>query len=302
MPHIGISITSSYAVHDVREGASQMIARARAANRAGLDSLFVGDHHAVANPYYQNTPMLGRLLGEWDARPAGALFLLPLWDPVLVAEQVATLAAIAQGPFILQCGIGAGRQQFAAMGASLGTRPSAFEESLTMLRALWAGETVSGSRRFSNLDARISPLPPEPVSVWIGASAPAAIERAARMGDAWLAAPSLPPDDAAEAAKMYAEAADRYGKSAHATIRRDVYVANDSTEARSVRDVISAQGYRGFDPAALMIGEAGSIADEMQQLEDMGYADVIIRNLHPDADKAVASTERMALVKDHLRT
>jgi hypothetical protein len=41
----------------------------------------------------QNTPMLGRLLAEWSDRPAGALFLLPLWNPVLVAEQVGTLAA-----------------------------------------------------------------------------------------------------------------------------------------------------------------------------------------------------------------
>jgi hypothetical protein len=45
----------------------------------------------------QNTPMLGRLLAEWSDRPAGALFLLPLWNPVLVAEQVGTLAAIAAG-------------------------------------------------------------------------------------------------------------------------------------------------------------------------------------------------------------
>ncbi|HEX2564828.1 MAG TPA: hypothetical protein VHK25_12975 [Acidimicrobiales bacterium] len=32
--------------------------------------------------------MLGRLLAEWGDRPAGALYLLPLWNPVLVAEQV----------------------------------------------------------------------------------------------------------------------------------------------------------------------------------------------------------------------
>ena len=72
-----------------------MIERARAAADAGLDSLFIGDHHNVPVPYYQNVPMLGRLLAEWDDRPAGALFLLPLWHPVLVAEQIGTLASIA---------------------------------------------------------------------------------------------------------------------------------------------------------------------------------------------------------------
>src|SRR2546422_7621640 len=92
-----------------------MIERARAAWEAGLDSLFLGDHHATAVPYYQNVPMLGRLLAEWGDRPAGCLFLLPLWNPVLVAEQVGTLAALARGRFILQCGLGDDESQFAAM-------------------------------------------------------------------------------------------------------------------------------------------------------------------------------------------
>jgi len=106
-----------------------MIERAAAARRAVLDSLFVGDQHVSATPYYQNTPMLGRLLAEWGEAPAGCLFLLPLWHPVLVAEQIGTLAAIAQGPFIMQCGLGWGDTRFAAMGANIRTRPSGFRGS-----------------------------------------------------------------------------------------------------------------------------------------------------------------------------
>src|SRR5207245_682480 len=89
---------------------------------AGLDSLFVGDHHSTPGPYYQNVPILGRLLAEWGEAPAGCLFLLPLWNPVLVAEQVGTLAAVTRGRFIFQCGLGYDEAQFAAMG---GTRPRA---------------------------------------------------------------------------------------------------------------------------------------------------------------------------------
>jgi alkanesulfonate monooxygenase SsuD/methylene tetrahydromethanopterin reductase-like flavin-dependent oxidoreductase (luciferase family) len=122
-----------------------MIERAAAAHRAGVDSLFVGDQHVSPTPYYQNTPMLGRLLAEWGEAPAGCLFLLPLWHPVLVAEQIGTLAAIAQGPFIMQCGLGWGEGRFAAMGANIRTRPSAFEEALEIVRRLLAGETVSSS-------------------------------------------------------------------------------------------------------------------------------------------------------------
>src|SRR5262249_23317817 len=168
-----------------------LIERTAAARRAGLDSLFLGDHHASPTPYYQNTPMLGRLLAEWGDAPAGCLFLLPLWNPVLVAEHIGTLASIATGPFIMQCGLGYGEAQFAARGATLKTRPSAFEESLDIVRRLLAGETVSSARRFTVTKASIAPRPPEPVDVWIGASAPPAIDRAARLADGWVAVPSL---------------------------------------------------------------------------------------------------------------
>ena len=64
-----------------------MIERTAVARRASLDSLFIGDQHVSPTPYYQNTPMLGRLLAEWGETPAGCLFLLPLWHPVLGDKQ-----------------------------------------------------------------------------------------------------------------------------------------------------------------------------------------------------------------------
>ena len=64
---VGISLTTNYPdVKDPRQGARWIIERATAARRAGLDSLFIGDQHASPTPYYQNTPMLGRLLAEWS--------------------------------------------------------------------------------------------------------------------------------------------------------------------------------------------------------------------------------------------
>ena len=114
-----------------------MIERARAAREAGLDSLFVGDHHGTGpGKYYQNSPILGRLLAEWDERPAGALYLLPLWHPVLVAEQVATLASIAQGRFIMQCAVGAEDDPaFPAMGVKPSPRLTRLARSRMRVRS-----------------------------------------------------------------------------------------------------------------------------------------------------------------------
>jgi len=296
---IGISITSAYQTEDVRAGANHMINRARAAQHAELDSLFVGDHHVVPTPYYQNTPMLGRLLGEWGSKPAGALFLLPLWNPVLVAEQTATLASIHAGRFVLQCGLGTGRHQFKAMGANIKYRPSAFEQSIETLRALWRGDSVSLDGRWQFEKASIAPLPPEPIDIWIGASADIAIRRAARVGDAWLASPDLTLSGAEASMAVYQRALQSSGKPVPETIaiRKDIYVAEDAADAERVRLEVSKQGYRGFSPEALIIGDAEEVADAFCALERVGYTDIIIRNLHTDPDKAVQSTERLARVK-----
>ena len=117
-----MSLATAIDAGEAHRGAAIMIERAAAAAAAGLASLTIGDHHANPAPYYQNTPMLGRLLAEWDDRPAGCLFLLPLWHPVLLAEQVGTLAAIGGGTFILQTGLGGGGAEVAAMGVDARTR------------------------------------------------------------------------------------------------------------------------------------------------------------------------------------
>lgn len=296
---LGISITSAYPVDDVREGPRRMIDRARAAADAGLDSLFVGDHHVVPAPYYQNTPMIGRLLAEWDERDAGALFLLPLWNPVLAAEQIATLACIARGRFIMQCGLGRDEYQFRAMGANIRYRPSAFEQSLECLRALWRGESVSLNGRWKFEDAKISPLPPEPIEVWIGASARVAIDRAARMGDVWLADPAMTLDQAARALDVYRDALATHGKPVPGTIaiRRDIYVAASKTDADETIRQVREAGYRGFDPDALVIGDAEDVARQLEAFEALGYTDIIIRNLQTDPARAVESTHRLRDVK-----
>src|SRR5215475_9297393 len=268
---VGISLTSNHPdAKDPRQGARWMIERAAAAHRAGLDSLFVGDQHVSPTPYYQNTPILGRLLAEWGEAPAGCLFLLPLWHPVLVAEQIGTLAAIAQGRFIMQCGLGWGRDRFAAMGANMQTRPSAFEEALDIVRRLLAGETVSSSRRFRVAEASLALRPAEPVEVWIGASAPPAIDRAARLAEGWIASPSLTYEEARAQAAIYRECCVAYGRQPGAIVlRRDIYVGESRSEAQAVLEHALNQGYRGIPAEALIAGSADDVAEQFQRFEEI---------------------------------
>ena len=242
--------------------------------------------------------MLGRLLAEWGGAPAGCLFLLPLWHPVLVAEQIGTLASIAQGPFIMQCGLGYGEARFAAMGANIKTRPSAFEEALDVVRHLLAGETVSSSRRFRVTKASLALRPAEPVEVWIGASAPPAIDRAARMAEGWIASPGLTRAEARSQAEFYRERCAAHGKRPTAiALRRDIYVGESSADAQAVLQQALRKGYRGIPAEALIAGSIDEVAEQFRVFGELGYTDILVRDLTNDQPKVLGSLERLEKVR-----
>lgn len=296
---LGISMASNYTVTDVREGARWMIERAKAAAEAGLDSLFVGDHHATLTPYYQNTPILARTLAEWRDAPAGALYLLPFRHPVLLAEEIATLASIAPNRFIMQCGLGYGDREFAAFGINPKHRPSRFEESLAMMQRLWAGEIVSHQGRWQIQEAQISPAPPETIEIWIAAQAEPAIERAARLGDGWIASPGLTPERARQDLNRYLEYCSQHQREPGIrAIRRDIYVGENLAEAEATGGKVVSAGYRGFSPEATIVGDVETVAEAFDDLARIGFTDVLVRNLVPDQTKALAMITRLAQVKE----
>jgi alkanesulfonate monooxygenase SsuD/methylene tetrahydromethanopterin reductase-like flavin-dependent oxidoreductase (luciferase family) len=296
---IGVSLRTGFVVDDVRLGARWVVERARAARRAGLDSLFVGDHHVTPVPYYQNSPMLGRLLAEWGDGPFGALYLLPLWNPVLVAEQAGTLASLARGRFILLCAIGGGEGQFAGMGADHARRPSHFEAGLDIVRRLLRGETVSADGPYRVTEACVSPVPPEPVEIWVGGTAARAVDRAARLGDGFLANADLTPEQAREVLDLYRTRCAAHGRKPTAlAIRRDIHVGADDADAAAAAEPVIERGYRGFDPAAITYGGVERVAERVREYAAIGYTDVIIRHLADDHDEVLASFERLAQVRE----
>jgi alkanesulfonate monooxygenase SsuD/methylene tetrahydromethanopterin reductase-like flavin-dependent oxidoreductase (luciferase family) len=299
---VGISIGTSFGPGDHSSGPQAVLAQARAAASVGLDTISVGDHHATGPAsYVQNVPMLGRILAEWDDRPAGCLFLVPLWHPVLMAEQIGTLAAMAPGPFIIQTGLGGGRAQFAAMGVDVRERGPRLEEGIVAVQALLRGETVD-SERFGLSGARIAPLPPHGTEWWIGAAAPAALDRAARLGDCWYGNADLTPDTAAATMRMYREACARHDREPiRIPIRKDVFVAGTRAEAEKFGDTLMAAGYRGFERAAVAYGDPDGVAEQLAVFGDIGFTDVIIRTMGGPGDAAVRSVELTGEVRARLQ-
>ena len=296
---VGLSVTSVHAVKDPKVGARNMIERARAAKQAELDSLMLGDHHSTAFPYYQNIPMMGRLLAEWGDGEAGCLFLLPLWNPVLLAEQIGTLAAIAEGNFVVQCALGGEKGQFAAMGANIKARPSTFEEAVRILRGLLAGETIDGESRyaFTGAVANPHPAPGQEIEFWIASMSQQSLQRAVDY-DGWECSPGETLEDAAAFLETYKANREAAGKPlGRPALRRDLFITADSQETQKVKDKILSSGYRGIDPNALVIGTVEEAAATFKKIEEIGFTDILARHINAPQADILSSFERLGEAK-----
>jgi alkanesulfonate monooxygenase SsuD/methylene tetrahydromethanopterin reductase-like flavin-dependent oxidoreductase (luciferase family) len=164
---------------------------------------------------------------------------------------VGTLASLARGRFILACAIGGDERQFAGVGADHSRRPSHLEAGVDIIRRLLCGETVPANGPYRVREAVVSPVPPEPVEVWVGGTAERAVDRAARLGDGFLADAHLTPHQARGVLDLYRERAAAHGRTPRAlAIRRDSHVGADDLDAQRVAGPLVAAGYRGFDPSA----------------------------------------------------
>src|SRR5262249_33121512 len=144
--------------------------------------------------------------------PVGVVLLAPFYQPILLAEQIGTLAAFAEGPLIVTFVLGGSAQQFKAFGMEQRSRVGRLEEIVTIVRALLAGERgTHHGRNFTLEGATISPLPRVPVEIWLGGTVPASAQRAGRLGDAWLTGQNATRQDLVEQLALYQEEATRAG-------------------------------------------------------------------------------------------
>jgi alkanesulfonate monooxygenase SsuD/methylene tetrahydromethanopterin reductase-like flavin-dependent oxidoreductase (luciferase family) len=202
----------------------------------------------------------------------------------------------------MQCGLGGLPEQSAGMGVDMSQRVAMFEDSLTIMRQLWAGETVNHDRFWGLKNARIAPLPARDIEVWIGATAPAAINRTARLAEGWLGTPSSTPQQAKEQLNQYRQAcAEHQRKPSAVALRRDIFIGASVRQAEEFRSHAVAKGYRGFPEDALICGDISQVATQFAELFEAGFTDIIVRNMASDQGQALATIEALSDVKRQLR-
>jgi alkanesulfonate monooxygenase SsuD/methylene tetrahydromethanopterin reductase-like flavin-dependent oxidoreductase (luciferase family) len=155
----------------------------------GFESVWLSEHHFCDDSYTPSPLVLAAAIAARTRtlRIGTSLILLPLHDPIRIAEDAATLAVLSQGRFLLGVGQGYREIEYEAFGRHLRQRPSLLEESVEILRRAWSGAAVNFTgKRFSVPAVRVTPVAARTPPLLIGGMSAPAIDRVARLADGFL--------------------------------------------------------------------------------------------------------------------
>jgi probable F420-dependent oxidoreductase len=185
--HVGISLEPPQPGADTEF----FLRTARNAERLGYDNVLMSGHvlenrgGSALDPLVLLAAIAG---GTTRIGLATSILVVPYYQPVILANQAASLDVLSSGRFVLGVGTGWNPDEFQAVGVPIGERGTRMDESLAVLKSLWVGDSVDFEGRFNLLrHATIGtrPLTPGGPPVWVGGASDAALRRALRFGDGW---------------------------------------------------------------------------------------------------------------------
>jgi probable F420-dependent oxidoreductase len=172
---------------------------AQQAEALGFAGAVTGDHIAVPKQFidrhgfnYECLTTLAFLAAKTSTLRLGtSVVVAPLRNPVVLAKQVATLDVISEGRITIGLAPGYSELEFETLGADFSTRGAWTDETIAILRHLYAGTAEPYRGRFFQLeDYTFEPLPPQGAAlpILVGGTSEAALKRAAAGADMWQSA------------------------------------------------------------------------------------------------------------------
>lgn len=261
------------------------------AETIGYDDVWLTEHHFCDDGHAPSILPLAAAVAARTTRIriGTSVLLLPLYHPVRVAEDAATIDILSNGRFELGVGVGYRPQEFAGLGLRSRDRGARMDEGLEIIRALWRGETVDyRGRHFSVEGAKLAPMPVQtPPPLWIGGFAPASARRAARIGDGYLGT-----GDMGELLQVYREERARLGlEGPGRVIGGHFWLIVSKTPARTLAELGPHVLYQ-IEMYNKWLGEAGQAlfppVSSPAQLAEMGILQILTPAQAVDAIGAYA--------------
>ncbi|HYZ68306.1 MAG TPA: LLM class flavin-dependent oxidoreductase [Mycobacterium sp.] len=230
-----------------------------------------------------------------------AVLISSLHDPLQLASAITAVDQLSHGRLDVGIGHGGNFRPFSAFGVEKATFVSYFTEGIELMEAAWSDEpTVTFHGRFRDVDGL--PIQPKPVQrphppLWIGGSAPKALRRAVRIGDAFMGAGSSTTTNFAEAVKTVRRELDEQGRDAtQFRIAKRVYLTIDDDAARARERVLAGLHRIYGDPLASRLGEvpvSGTVDDVVRGLREVIDAGAEMILLNPTGETVDDDREQM---------
>jgi probable F420-dependent oxidoreductase len=263
---------------------------ARLAESLGYHSIFVADHVVVPRTLHSKYPYsrdggfpydpdldwldpmvaLGYLAAcTRTIRIGTSITVLPMRHPIVAAKQIATADHLSGGRVIFGVGVGWMAEEFALLGEPFHERGRRMDEALRLVKTLWTEKSPTFAGQYFRVsDCALTPKPVQKphVPLWIGGDSPAALRRAARLGDGWHSAGTSLAELPGKLARLGEELA------AAGRRRRDLVVSAFPTE-RLTLDVVTQFASHGVDH--LMVPVFSLDPDAVRRRLERIAADVI---------------------------
>ncbi|MXZ53991.1 MAG: LLM class flavin-dependent oxidoreductase [Acidimicrobiaceae bacterium] len=230
---IGLFLTNQHPVGtDMVAAMDDQLRMVRAVRDRGWDSIWAGQHYlpdGMAMP--QCVPFVSRITAECGPMEVGiGILLLALHNPLDVAETWASIDVLCGGRLTFGVGLGYREVEYQGFGLDPKSKVRRFEANLDLVKRLWTEEDVDSDLPWCRLESatlNIRPVQKPRPPIWIAANAHPAVERAARMGDAWLINPHATTETIAEQAALFRAARKSAGLPPATTLPalREVYCA-----------------------------------------------------------------------------
>jgi alkanesulfonate monooxygenase SsuD/methylene tetrahydromethanopterin reductase-like flavin-dependent oxidoreductase (luciferase family) len=232
-----------------------------------------------------------------------AVLVTSLHDPLQLASAATAVDRLSHGRLDIGVAPGGGRRMFSAFGVERSTYISYFTEGLELMKAAWSDEPrVTFHGRFRDVDDL--PIQPKPVQrphppIWFGGSAPKALARAVRHGDAFLGAGSSTTAAFAEAVPVVRrELAEQQKDPGQFTIGKRVYLMVDDDADRARERVLAGlRAIYGAMPGVDAVPVAGTPDDVIRGLAeviDAGAQMLLLNPVGPDVAQNREQMERLA--------
>lgn len=224
-----------------------------AGQRNGLSHFVIGQHFLYGElRWLQPVPLLARLAAEIDddVRLAITIVLAPLYNPVILAEELATLDIVTRGKLDVGLGLGYRTDEFGLLNVPFEHRVGLFDECLDIMKLCWAMEDFDYHGRHWQIEGATphiacvqEPHPP----IWIGAHSRAGARRAGRVGDNFVIPPEYDIHEMrVRLAIMAAGFASRGKRMGHAPLRRNTFVGATTEEAIASFVEVSKDRYLAY--------------------------------------------------------